>query len=132
MFKTEKHLRQWLMKHIPGHWQPIELSQGVGVPDLNYCVNGREGWAELKVDRKSPLSLSHILRPAQYAWMVRRANSGGRVQVIIGMDKDLFFIKDLETLKYLTGYAEWSKVLEKAHGPIPATKTFIPDIIELL
>jgi hypothetical protein len=46
----------------------------MGVPDLNYCYNGVEGWIEMK--RASGLRC-HV-EPEQIAWMERRARAGGR------------------------------------------------------
>lgn len=66
--------------HLPGHVQRIESSSGSGVPDVNGCCNGQgEYWLELKI------VLEHrgvVLRKEQYAWGMRRNNSGGRVLVI--------------------------------------------------
>jgi Holliday junction resolvase len=104
---TEKTFSTWLVKHLRTNgWdvQRIETSTGNGVPDVNCCKNGEELWLELKcLDTVEP-----ILRPMQYAWMLRRVKAGGTC-VIINMHKRsgniyvTYFCKDLEIKKLATG-----------------------------
>jgi len=65
-------------RHLPeAHWQSVETSgTGRGVPDLNYCLDGREGWIELKLVSGWRIP---SMRPEQVAWAERRARAGGRV-----------------------------------------------------
>lgn len=63
-------------KHLPRvHWQRVENSVGNGVPDVNYCVDGKEGWIEYKVSRGWRIRL----RPGQVGWLEQRTRYGGRV-----------------------------------------------------
>lgn len=48
---------------------------GRGIPDLNYCLRGREGWIECK---KCQANTIHF-RPEQIAWAEKRLRAGGRV-----------------------------------------------------
>jgi hypothetical protein len=65
----QRHLRTW-------HWQSVEtFSTGQGVPDLNYCVMGIEGWIELKRAEANAVSIT----PEQVGWAERRLRAGGRV-----------------------------------------------------
>lgn len=74
-------LRQLVQKNIPeADWCPVETSgTGRGVPDLNYCLNGYEGWIECKATDTRAVDL----RPEQVAWLERRARAGGRVTVMV-------------------------------------------------
>ena len=58
------------------HCQSIETGgTGLGVPDLNYCCNGREGWAEFKLTKVWAVDL----RVEQVGWLLARHRAGGRV-----------------------------------------------------
>src|SRR5262245_11843020 len=72
-------LRQLFQKHLPEfHWQPIETGgTGRGIPDANYCFNGKEGWVEFK----RVTGWKFTIAPEQIAWLERRARAGGRVFV---------------------------------------------------
>jgi hypothetical protein len=50
-----------------------------GVPDMNYCVGGVEGWIELKATEGVALTI----RPGQVSWIERRVRAGGRVHVAV-------------------------------------------------
>lgn len=70
-------LRQIFQMRLPAFdWQSVETwSTGRGVPDLNYCHNGCEGWIECKATSTDKVDI----RPEQIAWAERRARHGGRV-----------------------------------------------------
>lgn len=62
------------------HWQSIETGgTGRGVPDSNFCVNGREGWIEFK--RTEGWSVE--LRPEQISWLLERSARGGKCFVAV-------------------------------------------------
>lgn len=57
----------------------VENSISSGMPDINACINGVEFWIETKImDPKCRT----LLRPYQYAWIMRRSVAMGRVFVI--------------------------------------------------
>lgn len=59
------------------HWQSVETAgTGRGVPDLNYCLRGAEGWIENKRVKGWRIP---SLRPEQVAWAEQRIRAGGRV-----------------------------------------------------
>lgn len=60
------------------HCQRIESSTGSGIPDINVRWMDQEFWIESKAN---PGPSAHI-RPAQYAWMLRRARAGGLCFII--------------------------------------------------
>lgn len=69
-----------LRDHLPHiHWQRVESGTSRGIPDMNYCVDGAEGWIELKWT----LGWTVDLRPEQVAWLMRRSRSGGRVHILV-------------------------------------------------
>jgi hypothetical protein len=78
---TDGSLRPLFQKHIPnGHWQSVETwSTGQGVPDANYCIEGAEGWCEMKVTNGFVV----IMRPHQISWIERRRRAGGRVFIAV-------------------------------------------------
>ena len=81
---TDGGINQLLMKRLPRfHWQRIETGGvGRGIPDLNYCVGGIEGWVEGK-RVTSGRRLDSPLSPEQSAWIERRARAGGRVTIAV-------------------------------------------------
>ena len=67
----QQHFNLW-------HWQRIETAAvGGGVPDLNYCAAGFEGWVEAKATDGWLIEI----RPAQNAWIGRRVRAGGNVYI---------------------------------------------------
>jgi hypothetical protein len=79
MSKADGGLRSVIHTHLKsvGDFQAIETGLiGGGVPDSNYCINGREGWIECK--RTSGWTIGNM-ESAQVAWAERRMRNGGRV-----------------------------------------------------
>jgi Holliday junction resolvase len=69
-------LRLLFRKHLTKvDWQAIESSTGLGIPDLNGCVDGIEFWIECKAAAHWRVKIS----PEQVGWAERRARRGGRV-----------------------------------------------------
>ncbi len=81
MGKIDGGLRSLFRANLPQFdWCSVESgSTGGGIPDMNYCCDGDEGWLELK---QSP---GHrvTLRPEQVGWISRRVRNGGRVWVAV-------------------------------------------------
>lgn len=79
MSRSDGGLRSIIHSHLKsyGDFQAIEtgLISG-GVPDINYCIQGSEGWIECK--RTSGWAISNM-QPNQIAWAERRSRNGGRV-----------------------------------------------------
>jgi hypothetical protein len=71
-------LTKLFMKHLgaEGHLQAIETGgTGRGIFDLNYVINGNEGWVEMKTTGTNSVGIW----PEQIAWAERRGRAGGRV-----------------------------------------------------
>lgn len=88
---TEKRLWDTLkegMDHT-GHFDRIEShATSQGRPDVNYCIDGREGDIELKIyDRKRG---GFILRASQNAWFCNRIRSGSSRAFILARYDDEF------------------------------------------
>ncbi len=75
---TDGGLRQIFRQHvIEAHWQAIETGGvGTGIPDMNYCIQGCDGWIEAK--RTTAWALAHPIQPEQVSWPERRVRCGGR------------------------------------------------------
>ena len=60
--------------------QAVETAMtGGGVPDWNYCADGREGW----VEHKKTNGWAVKIQPDQVGWILRRVRHGGRVLVAV-------------------------------------------------
>jgi len=63
------------------HFQRVETAgTGLGIPDLNYCARGTEGWLELKAMYEG---WRVPLRPEQCAWHGQRIRAGGIVYTAV-------------------------------------------------
>lgn len=74
-------LWQEVRKYLKPGWdfQRIETGlTGGGVPDVNFCCDGIEGWLELKW---TP-GWKPRIRPEQIGWAERRLRNGGRVLML--------------------------------------------------
>ena len=77
--KTGVKILSELKKAWPNvHFQRIETSVGLGIPDVNCCVNGVEFWLELKVSLGKRLAITKY----QKAWILNRYKAGGLVFVL--------------------------------------------------
>jgi len=67
--------------HLPDFdWLSVETHvTSRGVPDSNYCIDGKEGWIELKACDGWRAGI----RAEQVAWAERRLRKGGRVLLAI-------------------------------------------------
>lgn len=88
---TEKRLWDTVkagMDHT-GHFDRIEShATSQGRPDVNYCIDGREGDIELKIYDKKRGGL--ILRANQNAWFCNRTRCGGKRAFILARYDDNF------------------------------------------
>lgn len=90
---SEKQEYQHLKKNMPqGHdrLDRIENIAGIGTPDINYCIEGVEGWIEMKSarERSRPNSklLKHKLIQGQMNWFLKQRNAKGRAYILIATD----------------------------------------------
>lgn len=59
-----------------GHFVRIENEVGSGQPDVNWCVDGQEGWWELKVWPRE-------LEGSQVRWEAARREAGGTALLMV-------------------------------------------------
>lgn len=88
---TEQQLFQRAKKALqPGHIIRVENPLDPGMPDVNYCIEGVEGWLELKMAISCPktkelrdCTLRVSIRPVQPIWWQERLKVGGRVHILV-------------------------------------------------
>ena len=87
----EADLWRWFRDELTSTYAGIDIqrvesgSTSEGIPDVNYCLRGVEGWLELKVGtitKRDPHLVTLGLRPAQAFWLARRARAGGRASIL--------------------------------------------------
>lgn len=81
---SETALWHWVKGHVcPGFLHRIENSIDEGTPDVYYCIDGDQGWIELKQIKKwptyenTPVKIKHFTI-AQRQWLWMHALHGGR------------------------------------------------------
>ena len=95
---SEKIDYQLLKKHMPctlDRLERIENVVGSGTPDISYCIDGVNGWIEMKSPRHEPKNDSsrlltkhnHPLSQEQKNWFLTQRNAGGRAFILICTDK---------------------------------------------
>ena len=79
------------MKQPLDRLERIENVVGVGTPDVNYCIEGMEGWIEIKSPttpkrKGTPLfGSNHKLSQDQKNWFKRQCNAEGNGFILICM-----------------------------------------------
>lgn len=83
---------------LPGRWERVENGVSVGMPDVNYCVNGFEGWIELK-HGKMPAKKDTIifksqrgLEQEQVNWHYIQVKNGGISWIFMELSGDFYGI----------------------------------------
>lgn len=100
---NEQAFSKWLRSKLPGHVCRVENTIGSGMPDINWCYEGKEIWIETKMT----LTNSVLLRKEQWAWMRRRDVAGSQVRIVAVLPRDFiacWFPKHVEVFpqgKYL-------------------------------
>jgi hypothetical protein len=79
-------------------FERVENGMGAGMPDVNYCICGVEGWIEIKYpeEPKRPttalFSGNHHVSVEQCNWMLKQSNAGGISWLFIATKLRLMFI----------------------------------------
>lgn len=105
----EAQLWQLVKSNFPkgSHVQRIETGgTGRGIPDVNFCHEGKDIWIELKSISGNKLTLTEF----QIVWMHKRVTSGGRCFVLARKNKELrlFRIEDFQLSELLHGNVTWN------------------------
>jgi hypothetical protein len=89
--RSESTAAKLLRRNLPRPEDRVNFVEGniSGMPDVNYCMDGVEGWIELKApplpkrDRTALMSYGHKLKPMQIRWIKRQLRAGGRVFILL-------------------------------------------------
>lgn len=83
---NETALRKYIAEKIHGHVSQLEShATAAGVPDTNYCINGTEGWIEMKFTRGNK---KFKYRGTQKAWFRDRLKAGTKNLFILWRRED--------------------------------------------
>ena len=79
---------------LHGHFERIENMVGRGRPDVNYCIQSSEGNIELKQIQNWPTRAETVVpikhfTPQQRIWIRQRCAAGGRVFVLLEVDRPI-------------------------------------------
>ncbi|MCK9597672.1 MAG: hypothetical protein M0R06_01450 [Sphaerochaeta sp.] len=91
---TEKSLWRYLQVNMKGRWDACRHEDGVtvGVPDVSYGINGRNGWIELKVMNDYPKRTKFLdiknLTGDQRHWINNRYRRGGSCWILLKVKHD--------------------------------------------
>lgn len=135
-FTTEKLVHAWLTRNVPADYTRIETNTALGVPDVNYCLNGQEGWIEYKVIENrvlQPDTMVRIrLRPEQVAWLTRRRGNGGRAFILIGSPTGELVVVDGVHARNIQGKVAWVALTETFGCALRDDVTGHPNVPQLL
>lgn len=91
-----------------GHLQRIEtgVTGDAGVPDINYCFGGREGWLELKHGIAPARASTSVFKsqrgldPSQIEWLMYRWKCGGRAFILTQLGSELLLHHAAEATRF--------------------------------
>ena len=83
-----RRVRKALAPH--GRVSRVENPLEPGMPDVSYCLDGVEGWLELKAlpawpKKPGTIVGPRLVRPAQRAWWLRQLAAGGRIYMLLAV-----------------------------------------------
>jgi len=87
---------------VGGRWERVENGVGSGMPDVSYCVKGREGWIELKHGRMPSKDSTEVFKSqrgldiTQINWHYNQHQAGGQSFILIELDSTYFWFKGAE------------------------------------
>jgi len=94
---SEKDLWRFIKESMGAHWdaQRHEDKDSLGIPDVSYGLQDRQGWIELKYVEKfpkrdtTPIKIPHFT-PLQRNWLNKRYRYGKNVWVGLQIDNYFF------------------------------------------
>lgn len=103
---TFKRLRERLTRP-EDRFERVENGIGAGMPDVNYCFAGAEGWIELKAPlepaRESTQLLgcsgNHPLSIDQVNWFIVQHRAAGRVHLFVATRRRLLLIPAQQVIR---------------------------------
>lgn len=121
---SESNDYKTLKKNLPkgkDRFDRIENLVLTGMPDINYCFDGIEGWIELKnptEPKRATTKLfasNHKLSQDQKNWFKRQIDAGGNCWVIIATDRMWYLIHGTHadsinemTIDEILEYSHWT------------------------
>ena len=98
---SENNLWRYLQKNLKDSktmLMRIEIPFYKGVPDVNFLIDGNEGWLELKYIPQYPKKEITIVKVPHFTieqkiWHNARFKNKGRTMVLIQVDDDYFIFK---------------------------------------
>lgn len=95
---------------IGGRWERVENGVGSGMPDVSYCVEGREGWIELKHGAMPSKDSTRVFKSqrgldiTQINWHLNQHQAGGSSFILIELGSAYFWFKgsEAEKVNFLT------------------------------
>lgn len=103
-----------------GHYTRLESEISPGVFDVSFCVEGIEGFLELKYQRRlsGSLGLRHGLRTTQLRWAEARLAHGGLLLAAVGVGSNFYLFRGpaLLTLNDLP-YKDYPQGVRLRDGP---------------
>lgn len=100
MARPERNFIEQLKRNLPKQGfkmalQRIENTASVGTPDINFCIEGVESWAEAKAWERVRFTGRFTipkLREEQAIWLYSRASLGSRAYLLCRINKDVVLI----------------------------------------
>tara|TARA_R100001443_G_scaffold487_6_gene2037 strand:+ start:16369 stop:16782 length:414 start_codon:yes stop_codon:yes gene_type:complete len=97
---SENNFWRYINKNMRGIgiFTRIENSFFKGIPDINFLIDGKEGWIELKyrdkfpVRNNTPIKLHHFTKE-QKLWHDNRVKNGGRTFLFVKVEKTYYLFK---------------------------------------
>ena len=91
----EKQFWTWLDATIAGLWhvQRHEDKYSVGIPDLSYGANGKNGWIELKAYDKWPSGPLPHFTAEQLNWLQNRGRKGNNCWLLVRINRTILLFK---------------------------------------
>jgi hypothetical protein len=119
------------------HFFKAEDMQNPGIWDLFYCIDKKEGWAELKYTKNKK---KIKLRPTQYRWGRQAIDAGRRTFLILCDESEapgslIFIPGDYIRHRKIEKYEEWMAAWRNTIGfsvPIPALEANIQRVVSFL
>jgi hypothetical protein len=111
---------------LGAHATSIETGEvSLGVFDINFCYQGREGWIELKIaDNRAP-----YIRPSQIQWANRRVAVGGYIMLLMlskyEEDFGYFYLVPGAKINELTSMAKWRELCKSKSKSLSKTLTSV-------
>lgn len=122
MTAKEKKFRELIFNILKENISPGDFDLSIveshatspGIPDVNYCVKGVEGWIELKQFPKIDIKTSQV------RWFRERVKAGGFPLFVVGGERS-FYVVPGDRVTMLTGCRTEDDLLNISTTILPKT-----------